>query len=368
MSAETNENRRFPCAGCGAWSRFDPGEQRLDCPYCGHATAITAPADPVHEQDFESWLAAGGEERVRTAETRGMTCLECGAETTAAEEVTATECAFCGHALVATASARRRIPPTGLLPFVVTGRQARAALRRWLRTRWFAPSALAKKARKDDPLQGIYAPYWTFDAGTVTRYRGQRGDDYWVSQTYTATVNGKPRTRTRQVRRTRWSPASGRVTNAFDDVLVLATDTLPRRFTKHLEPWDLPLVVSVDPRYLAGFRAETYRIGLGEGFGHAKEAMRPEIERTIRRDIGGDHQRIADMNTTYHGVAFKHLLLPIWLSSYRYRGRTFRFLVNGRTGEVQGERPYSPWKIGLAILGGVVLIGGGVLLFLHLRG
>ena len=49
-------------------------------------------------------------------------------------------------------------------------------------------------------------------------------------------------------------------------------------------------------------------------------------------------------------MTFKHTLLPVWISAYRYHDRTFRFLVNARTGEVQGERPYSWIKITLFVM------------------
>ncbi len=74
------------------------------------------------------------------------------------------------------------------------------------------------------------------------------------------------------------------------------------------------------------------------------------IQASIRRDIGGDHQQIESVNTSYSNITFKHLLLPIWLSAYRYNDRTFHFLVNARTGEVQGERPYSAAKIALLVV------------------
>jgi hypothetical protein len=40
----------------------------------------------------------------------------------------------------------------------------------------------------------------------------------------------------------------------------------------------------------------------------------------------------------------------MWICSYRFKDRVFRFLVNARTGEVQGQRPWSWVKIGLAVL------------------
>lgn len=55
----------------------------------------------------------------------------------------------------------------------------------------------------------MYVPYWTYDSDTTSFYRGQRGDHYWVTQHYTTQQNGKTVHKTRQVRKTRWYPASG---------------------------------------------------------------------------------------------------------------------------------------------------------------
>ena len=86
------------------------------------------------------------------------------------------------------------------------------------------------------------------------------------------------------------------------------------------------------------------------GFGIAQQEMQPTIDATIRGDIGGDHQRIGGKDTTYANVTFKHLLLPLWVCSYRFRDKVYRFVVNARTGEVQGERPWSWIKITLAAI------------------
>jgi len=77
--------------------------------------------------------------------------------------------------------------------------------------------------------------------------------------------------------------------------------------------------------------------------------MEEPIRNTVRRDIGGDHQQIDTVSTQYSNITFKHILLPLWLSAYRYHDRTYRFMVNARTGEVRGERPYSFWKVTLFI-------------------
>ena len=214
-------------------------------------------------------------------------------------------------------------------------------------------------ARKGRKMNGIYVPYWTFDADTKSSYTGQRGTDYYVTRTVTR--NGKKQ-QVRQ-RKTRWRAASGRVARFFDDVLVLASRSLPKNYTDGLEPWDLSSLEPYKPEYLAGFRAEGYQVELQDGFTEARAYMDRMILRDVKYDIGGDRQRVSNVDTKISDVTLKHILLPVWLAAYKYRGKTYRFVVNGQTGRVQGERPYSAWKIAIAVLFGLIiaLIAGYVI-------
>ena len=161
-----------------------------------------------------------------------------------------------------------------------------------------------------------------------------------------------------QVPKVRWSPKSGRVARFFDDVLVLASRSLPKSYTDALEPWDLPALEPYQPEYLAGFRAEAYTVGLQDGYTEARGYMARVIERDVRFDIGGDRQRIHAIDTDVRHVTFKHILLPVWMAAYKYRGQTYRFVVNGRTGRVQGERPWSAIKITIAVILGLMIAAG----------
>jgi len=155
---------------------------------------------------------------------------------------------------------------------------------------------------------------------------------------------------------------SGQVQNNFDDILVIASHSLPKKYTERLEPWNLSQLVSYNDKYLSGFRSESYQVDVPTGLNEAKEKMTPTIRTTISRDIGGDEQRIVSMNTSYSDITFKHILLPIWISSYRFKDKVYRFLINGQTGEVQGERPYSAIKIILTVLVVIAVIVGIILL------
>jgi DNA-directed RNA polymerase subunit RPC12/RpoP len=339
--------RRFPCKNCGATLHFAPGTLSLACPYCGTSNEIAASSEVVQELDLREYLAHAPAEDIQ--ETLTVRCGTCGAETTLKPNVTASRCPFCGTALVAQAMSKRQIKPKAVLPFHVTHDQAGTAFQEWIASRWFAPNELKHRAKRAE-INGVYMPAWTYDADTTSHYTGERGEDYWVTETYTAYENGRHVTRTRQVRRTRWYPAAGTVFNHFDDVLVLASHSLPRKHAVELEPWDLKNMLPYQDEYLSGFVAESYQVDLPQGFEEAKSIMAGHIEMSIRMDIGGDHQRIHSVDTRYANVTFKHTLLPVWISAYRYHERTFRFLVNARTGEVQGERPYSWIKILLAVI------------------
>ena len=177
-----------------------------------------------------------------------------------------------------------------------------------------------------------------------------------MTESYTAHESGRNVTKQRNVTKTRWYPAAGNVNNEFDDLLIEATTSLHKNKLRALEPWDLKNLVHYDDKYLSGFRTESFSVDLKSGYGEAKQRMMPIIESTIRRDIGGDRQTISSVNTTYHDPTFKHILLPVWLSAYRYNNKVFQFMINARTGEVQGERPWSTAKIVLAVIGGLILL------------
>ncbi|RDC72591.1 primosomal protein N' (replication factor Y) - superfamily II helicase [Rhodovulum sp. 12E13] len=344
--------RLFPCDACGAAMRFDPGRGMLVCSHCG--TEQETSGGPwrratIRELDFEAARARTLPE-IEQEETRVLSCTNCGARVEFEPGLHAAECPFCATPVVTGAATDRHIKPRAVLPFLLDEPAAHEAMETWFGRLWFAPSGLKDYARRGRKMTGIYVPHWTFDADTKSAYHGERGTVYY--ETRTVTRDGKRQTV--RVAKVRWTPKSGRVARFFDDVLVLASRSLPESFARALPPWDLAALEPYNPEYLAGFRAEAYTIGLEEAWDDARARMDRTIERDVRFDIGGDRQRVHRIDTDVSGITFKHVLLPVWVAAYRYRGRSFRFLVNGQTGRVQGERPYSGWKIALAVALGLL--------------
>jgi len=286
--------------------------------------------------------------------TRAFVCPACGARTET-DDLSA-RCQFCATPLVADAEPAERVVPEAVVPFGLDRGAARDRLSTWTSSRWFAPSSL-KKVTEAETFKGSYLPHWTYDASTTSAYEGQRGVHYYTTESYTATENGQQVTRTRQVRHTRWHHASGTVRRDFDDLLVAGTRHVSSEQLDELTPWPLEEARPYQAEYLAGFQTVRYDVEPEQGLDTAKQRMAPVIEQDCRADIGGDEQRVSSVDTRYDDVTFKLMLLPVWFLTYLHAGRGWQVMVNARTGEVIGERPYSAAKITAAIVALLVVIG-----------
>jgi LSD1 subclass zinc finger protein len=354
------------CSSCGATLQFAPGTHHLTCQYCGGANEIAdTDASPIVSFDFADFVAKkNGGSAEQTA--RVVSCKNCGASTTLPPEVNSDNCVFCASPLVLSeAQSRSIIRPHYILPFLVPQAKALEDFRAWLKRLWWAPSDLTGMVSGDArQFKGIYVPHWSYDAETISDYSGSRGDYYYITETYTEQDDdGNTVEQTREVRQTAWTPVSGRVGYAFNDVLISASNSLPQEVANRLEPWKLESLVHYNEQYVSGFRSELFQVDAEKGLEEAKRRMQPVIRDAVVADIGGDEQVIDGIQVVYSNLGLKYLLLPAWISTYKYNNKVYHFTVNACTGEVVGERPYSAAKITLAVIAGIVLLIFLVMMF-----
>ena len=350
-------NTSLQCSNCGATLHFAPGTNHLQCTYCGTENEITPVGDGrIISFDYQTFLDhRSGDD---THEVRVVSCKNCGASTTLPPEVNSDNCTFCTSPLVLSeSSGQQLLKPHYVLPFIIPQGDALSSFRKWLQHLWWAPSDLSEMVTTESKqLRGMYLPHWSYDADTRTHYDGERGDYYYETEYYTETVDGREVRRSRQVRHTDWTYVSGNVVCSFTDLLVSASHSLPQSVASRLEPWHMDALVHYNEQYVSGFRSELYQVDAKQGFEEAKEQMAPIIRDAIHADIGGDEQSIRNMDTRYHNIALKYLILPVWISAYKYNNKLYHFTVNACTGEVVGERPYSAFKIALAVLAGIAVL------------
>lgn len=337
--------RKFPCEGCGADLRWDPGVTALKCPYCGMEKSIAPAGNQIQERPIDAGLRAP-RDLGWGAERKVVACKRCGAHTTLDPHVSASACAFCGTSAVVEAPADANVVrPEGLLPFRVTKDSALNSFRVWVGKLWLRPSDL-KKTSRVDKMQGVYIPFWTFDAATQSWWTADAGYYYYVD----VRVNEGGKLVTKREQRVRWEPASGTLQKFFDDVPVPASRGIDESLCRDIEPYPTAELTPYEPSYLSGFLAEENAIDLPEALESAKERMRAAIRTACAAEVPGDTQRNLQVQSVFSAVAYKNALLPVWIAAYDYRNKPYRFMVNGVTGKCTGTAPWSWVKITMLVL------------------
>lgn len=348
------DDLQFACPNCGANMRWDPDADAMQCGYCEHTMEVPRGEGTILERPLSE---AGSAARGLGLERRVTHCNTCGADVSLDTSSTAEACVYCGSPSVLEQAANRNaIRPESLIPIDVGKDEVGRAFKKWLDGLWFRPNAI-RALRKFDAV-GVYTPFWTFDCRVFSSWSADAGYYYYVTQRYTVMVNGKPQIRTRRVRKVRWVPKWGDRRDSYDDLLIPASVGTPVDLVQRLGAFDLRALVPYKPEYLAGWRAEEYRIDLERGWASGQAAVEAEQRVRCSGDVPGDTQRRLRVENTISDVQWKHVLLPIWSLQYRFKQKTYTVLIHGQTGAVVGEAPLSWVKITLLVLG-VLALGGG---------
>ena len=345
------------CPACGGVMDFSPLTGGLKCPYCEYEQEIPAAAladtgapAAAEEQDFASAEETGNCNW--GVEKKSVICKSCGAESVYDVLQVASECPYCGSNQVMDAACKKTLAPGGVCIFKIDARRAGANFKSWLNGKWFCPGEAKKKA-KPDAFHGVYLPYWTFDADAVSQYSGEYG-----------------RYKTRKVkdrteRYMEWLPTSGVHREFINDELISGID--PNRQDMLIfslaEPFDTEDNLVYKPEYVAGFAAERYSVGLRDAWEKAKGFIAKKLRRSISDKIVRENRaaasRVHKIVNDYSNIKYKYLLLPVWVSTFKYKNKLYRFVVNGQTGKVGGKAPISAWRVAIAVI--LALLAAGVI-------
>jgi len=333
-------SNKFPCPNCGAFMIYSPKTEGLLCEYCG--TDLDIDDDEIDIKEYKLSEAAEKASHNWGEEKHVFACNSCGGQTVVSVTEITTNCVFCGSAHVAVVDVDQGICPESVIPFKVEKEKGRKNFKKWIKGKFYAPNAL-RSTNKLDRLKSLYIPHFTYDSDTVTAYRGKRGTHYTV----TTRRNGK----TVSERRTRWRSVTGVYDHYYDDVLINASNKLDSKLIGQMKSYHLGDLKSYNEAFLVGHQTERYSISLESGWVSAKEDIDQLIYQGIRRQVGGDEFRLNSKQTNYGEILFKHILLPVWITSYQYKDKIYNVYINGQNGRVVGEYPKSLIKILLTIVG-----------------
>jgi hypothetical protein len=252
--------------------------------------------------------------------------------------------------------------PEFVIGFAVTPEQALERFRQWLGSNsWFRPGDL-KGAEIAEKLRGVYIPFWSFSMLARSTWSASIGEYWYRTETYTVVENGKTVTKTRTVRETEWWGLEGGHHEYYSGYLVSGSRGLSQREADRIKPFHLAALKRYEPYFLAGWLAEEYSIEREAALETSMAVFRHMEADAVAAFLPGDTHSDLRVETEFSDVGSDLVLLPVYVLSYRYRGKLYRFVLNGQTGKATGEKPVSGWRIGIAVAVAAALVGLGMLL------
>lgn len=355
--SEVRSLSRHVCPECGGKGEWNPRKRKLICPYCGsefERVAPPPPPDSIKEHDLDAMLAELGDKATEVDSTkRQVECSNCHAVLLRDGSTVAQHCDFCGSPeLLSYEDIGSPLQPESLMPARISKEDAYHAIKKFLASKWFAPNDL-KRRNLIDRIHRVYIPYWTFDAAAECPWTADSGTYYYVTVQRRGS-DGKMHSS--RERRTRWRPASGHISTWFDDIFVSASKGLEPKILSKLEPYPSKELVPYETRYVSGWQVEQYQVPLLDaarlGFG----TMEALLRESCGREVPGDTYRNLQIRPTYSRKTFKHILVPIWIISYQYRGKIWQGAMNAVTGTAYANSPLSAWKVTFVVLISIAVI------------
>jgi DNA-directed RNA polymerase subunit RPC12/RpoP len=339
----------YKCPSCGADMHLDQSNGMLHCNICNRNDETYTEDEEIVEYNFENAVNTP-ENNEWGLKTNKISCGKCKSFFIYPEGRTPAVCAYCGSQSLTLMEPSPTMRPDFLIPFKHDVNKSVSAITKWIKRKILAPGPL-KNDFKGISFYGVYIPYWSFESETKSTYTGQAGDKYKDNETTTATVKGKTEAKTQKVSKLRWRFVSGSYDRKFKDVLYNDSQ-FNQKMLKKLEPFKLNELVKYETKLIEGFAAENYKTGLIGIWERAKDFMRKSIQREVHSTIkrGSDLVGKINISTKYTDIKYRLLLLPVWISSYAYKGKTYTAYINGQTGEIKGRSPKSPLRIAILVL------------------
>lgn len=349
--------KEYKCPCCGGVIEFNSAGQNMRCPYCDTEFDIQT-LDSFESElqqdgtDDMNWESTGGTvwEEGEEENLRSYICNSCGGEVVGDGQTAATECPFCGNAVMVPGQLSGTLRPDLVVPFQIDKEAAKAALRKHYKGKLLMPKVF-KDENHIDEIKGIYVPFWLYDTDTQAsiRYKATRVRS-WSDSNYTYTE-----TSFYSVRR------GGSV--GFTDVPVDGSTKMADELMESIEPYDCSKAVPFHTAYLSGYFADRYDVESEECIRRANERIKHSTEDAFRDTVYG----YSTVQTEYSSVNFqngraRYALYPVWLLNTSWNGKKYTFAVNGQTGKLAGDLPmdkgaYIGWLLGLtAAVGAIALL------------
>lgn len=354
----------YKCPNCGGSLKFNAESQDWKCEFCLSALnndeiksieeRFNTEAESMNKgmpepEDIESQRQANLEFE---SDARIYSCNSCGAEIVTDKTTAATFCYYCHNPAIIPGQLSGSYRPAKVIPFKLKKAAATEMFIKWCKKKPLLSKSFTTSSQLE-LLSGVYVPFWLFDCdtrGDMTAYAKKvrtwvSGDKkYTETKTYNIVRSGNARFLK--------LPADG--SSKADDKLM-----------ETLEPYDYSQMEDFSMSYLSGYMAEKYDKNQNEVFGRIQDRVQQYTKKLLQDTIVGySSVTVNTCNINIRDSKAAYVLLPTWMFTYKYRGKTYVFAMNGQTGKIAGSLPISTGRAAAwfgAVSAGVfalLLIGG----------
>ncbi len=349
-------NLTYKCPSCAAPLEFDGRAEMMTCGNCGNSfepETVAAVNQIERETSRPNEMNWEMHDQPVTQEDRSQTqsyqCSSCGAELYMEETTVATACAFCGSPSVIPTQFTEDTRPSRIIPFKIEKDQAEAMFRDYFKGRKLLPNLFLKSTNRIEEIRKLYVPYWVFSGKADAR------------MSYKATTVSTHRSGNYRVTTTRHFLVHRAGTLDFDNLPVDASSKLDNKITESLEPFKPNQAITFEPHTLSGAQANRADVDKNESQTRANERVSVSTDAAFRSTVRGYASVIPqDRNIRIKDGMSDSVLYPIWIITTVKNGTTYTFAINGQTGDITSDIPWSKAKflgrmfglgLGLAALG-----------------
>ena len=342
----------YTCPSCGAPLTFNPDTQRFGCEYCLSEFSPEKIQQMYAEKEAKENTAERAEERAQgknepEEEAVVYTCPSCGAEVVTTASTAATTCFYCHNPVVLGGRLSGEFRPDRVVPFAISKEKAVEIFMSFIKRKKFLPNDFASEKQIQN-MTGIYFPYWYIDTqqdshmtaiGTKVRSWRSGNKRYTETKTYRVVRGGDVI-----------------INNVFERALK-STD---RDMLQCVHPFDLSKAEKFSMSYLSGFQAEKRDIEKRD-IQQMVDAKIDEYCKEVLKSTAPGYSsiRVESYRDRTDIEKWSYSLLPVWVLTYKYKGKIFPYAINGQTGKTYGSLPASTGK--LIALAGIVTVAAAIL-------
>lgn len=357
--AETAQILEYKCPNCGAGLPFNEDNQKMTCQYCDtefDLEDVLSFNDKLAEEEKETidW-----EEQTQTnwseeesGNLRIFSCPSCSGELLTDDMTAATFCPYCGNPTILPGRLSGGLKPDGVIPFKLSKDDAKEAFLRLCKGKPLLPKFFAQE-QQVEKITGMYVPFWLYDCDGdfYGSYRATRVR-HWADSRYNYT-------------KTSYFHVVRRASAEFDRIPMDGSSKMDDSLMESIEPYDYSQMVDFETAYLSGFLADKYDVEAKAGEGRIRQRVSASMDELISPSLMGYTSVIPKVKkVNIHQSKAKYVLLPVWMLTTRYQGKTYTFAMNGQTGRMTGELPICgkrSWAWFGGIAAGVAALALGIM-------